>query len=249
VKTSLAPGSKVVTDYLTRPVCRPISISWAFNCRIRLHHVHRQQRPLPDDVAAEVRERALVVCSVLSGNRNFEGRIQQDVRANYLASPPLVVAYALVGTLNVDLTTEPLGTDRDGRPVIPKDVWPTGQEIQTDDARVGVRLTCSASQYAKVFDGADRWRALPVPKGDRFAWAADSTYIRGRRFWRICLRTRHRQPTSPRARARVAGRQHHHRSHFAGRIDQSGQPRRQIPGGARRGAEGLQFLRRPARQP
>jgi aconitate hydratase len=118
-----------------------------------------------------------VVCSVLSGNRNFEGRIQQDVRANYLASPPLVVAYALAGTLNIDLTTDPLGTGRDGRPVYLKDLWPTGQEIQ-QTMLASVSADMFRSQYAKVFDGAERWRALPVPKGDRFAWAADSTYIR-----------------------------------------------------------------------
>ena len=133
--------------------------------------------PLPDDVAADVREHGLVVCSVLSGNRNFEGRIQQDVRANYLASPPLVVAYALAGTLNIDLTTEPLGQDRQGKPVFLKDLWPTAKEIQ-ETMLASISADMFRSQYAKVFDGAERWRSLPVPTGDRFAWAADSTYIR-----------------------------------------------------------------------
>ncbi|HWB29199.1 MAG TPA: aconitase family protein, partial [Vicinamibacterales bacterium] len=133
--------------------------------------------PLPDEIAAEVRERSLVVCSVLSGNRNFEGRIQQDVRANYLASPPLVVAYALAGSLNVDLTTEPLGTGKDGKPVYLKDIWPTQQEIQTT-MLAAVSADMFRQQYASVFTGDQMWQSLPVPTGDRFAWEADSTYIR-----------------------------------------------------------------------
>ena len=114
---------------------------------------------------------------MLSGNRNFEGRIQQDVRANYLASPPLVVAYALAGSLNVDVTTEPLGTDKHGHPVYLKDIWPTEKEIQ-QTMLASVSADMFRQQYAKVFDGDDLWRSLPVPKGDRFAWEADSTYIR-----------------------------------------------------------------------
>src|SRR6185295_10274988 len=131
VKTSLAPGSKVVTEYLGAADLTPYLDQLGFNlvgygCTTCIGN----SGPLPDEVAAEVRERMLVVCSVLSGNRNFEGRIQQDVRANYLASPPLVVAYALAGSLNVDLTSEPLGTSKDGRPVYLKDVWPTQKEVQ-----------------------------------------------------------------------------------------------------------------------
>jgi aconitate hydratase len=178
VKTSLAPGSKVVTDYLDKSGLQPFLDELGFNlvgygCATCIGN----SGPLPDEVAADVRDRGLVVCAVLSGNRNFEGRIQQDVRANYLASPPLVVAYALAGTMTKDLTKEPLGEDTDGRPVFLKDIWPTGQEIQqtmvhsiTDDSfRV---------QYSKVFDGDDRWRALPVPTGARFEWHDQSTYIR-----------------------------------------------------------------------
>ncbi|HEX5070052.1 MAG TPA: aconitate hydratase AcnA [Vicinamibacterales bacterium] len=178
VKTSLAPGSKVVTDYLAKAGLQTYLDQLGFQlvgygCTTCIGN----SGPLPDDVAAEVRDRALVVCSVLSGNRNFEGRIQQDVRANYLASPPLVVAYALAGTLNIDLTTEPLGTGRDGQAVYLKDLWPTGQEIQ-QTMLASISADMFRSQYAKVFDGAERWRSLPVPNGDRFAWAADSTYIR-----------------------------------------------------------------------
>ncbi len=178
VKTSLAPGSKVVTEYLSDAGLQPFLDALGFNlvgygCTTCIGN----SGPLPEEISAEVRERGLVVASVLSGNRNFEGRIQQDVRANYLASPPLVVAYALAGSMNVDLATEPLGTGRDGVPVYLKDIWPTGEEIQ-QAMLASVTSTSFRSQYAKVFEGAERWRELPVPKGDRFAWEPDSTYIR-----------------------------------------------------------------------
>jgi aconitate hydratase len=178
VKTSMAPGSRVVTDYLAKAGLQQPLDALGFNvvgygCTTCIGN----SGPLPDDIAADVREHGLVVCSVLSGNRNFEGRIQQDVRANYLASPPLVVAYALAGTLNIDLTTEPLGQDRNGRPVFLKDLWPTAKEIQ-ETMLASISADMFRAQYAKVFDGAERWRTLPVPTGDRFAWAADSTYIR-----------------------------------------------------------------------
>jgi aconitate hydratase len=124
-----------------------------------------------------MREHGLVVCSVLSGNRNFEGRIQQEGRANYLASPPLVVAYAIAGSMNRDLTTEPLGTDASCVPVYLKDLWPTQQEIQ-QTMLASVSVDMFREQYSKVFEGDERWRTLPVPTGDRFAWDADSTYIR-----------------------------------------------------------------------
>jgi aconitate hydratase len=133
--------------------------------------------PLPDEIAAEIRERGLVVASVLSGNRNFEGRIQQDVRANYLASPPLVVAYAIAGSMTIDLVTEPLGTGRDGAPVFLKDIWPTQAEIQ-QAMLTSVTADAFRQQYASVFDGDARWQKLPVPTGDRFAWEENSTYIR-----------------------------------------------------------------------
>jgi aconitate hydratase len=178
VKTSLAPGSKVVTEYLRTSGLQPYLDRLGFNlvgygCTTCIGN----SGPLPDEIAGEIRERGLVVASVLSGNRNFEGRIQQDVRANYLASPPLVVAYALAGSMNVDLTTEPLGEGSDGQPVYLKDIWPTEREIQA--AMLGsVTAQAFTSQYASVFEGQERWRALPVPTGDRFAWEADSTYIR-----------------------------------------------------------------------
>jgi aconitate hydratase len=178
VKTSLAPGSKVVSDYLAKSGLQKYLDELGFNlvgygCTTCIGN----SGPLPDEIAAEVRERGLVVCSVLSGNRNFEGRIQQDVRANYLASPPLVVIYALAGSLNVDVATEPLGTDRQGRPVYLRDLWPTEQEIQ-QTMLASVSADMFRNQYAKVFDGDDLWRSLPVPKGDRFEWEAKSTYVR-----------------------------------------------------------------------
>ncbi len=178
VKTSLAPGSKVVTEYLRTSGLQPYLDQLGFNlvgygCTTCIGN----SGPLPDEIAAEIRERGLVVASVLSGNRNFEGRIQQDVRANYLASPPLVVAYALAGSMNVDVTTEPLGHGKDGQPVFLKDIWPTEREIQ--ETMLGsVTAQAFTSQYASVFEGDARWRALPVPTGDRFAWEDDSTYIR-----------------------------------------------------------------------
>ncbi len=178
VKTSLAPGSKVVTEYLGKSGLQPYLDQLGFNlvgygCTTCIGN----SGPLPEDIAAEVRERGLVVASVLSGNRNFEGRIQQDVRANYLASPPLVVAYALAGSMNVDLTTEPLGTGKDGRPVYLKDIWPTEREVQ-QTVLGAVTSDMFRQQYASVFEGDERWRSLPVPTGDRFEWERDSTYIR-----------------------------------------------------------------------
>ena len=178
VKTSLAPGSKVVSDYLAKSGLQKYLDALGFNlvgygCTTCIGN----SGPLPEEIAAEVRERGLVVCSVLSGNRNFEGRIQQDVRANYLASPPLVVIYALAGSLNVDVAADPLGTDRQGRPVYLRDLWPTEQEIQ-QTMLASVSADMFRNQYAKVFDGNDLWRSLPVPKGDRFEWEASSTYVR-----------------------------------------------------------------------
>ena len=178
VKTSLAPGSKVVTDYLKKSGLDQFLDEIGFNlvgygCTTCIGN----SGPLPDDVSAEVNERGLVVASVLSGNRNFEGRIQQEVRANYLASPPLVVAYALAGSMNVDLTREPLGKGKDGEDVYLSDIWPTQSEIQQAMLR-SVTSDAFRQQYASVFSGDERWRKLPAPTGDRFAWDEASTYIR-----------------------------------------------------------------------
>jgi aconitate hydratase len=183
VKTSLAPGSKVVTEYLNRAGLTPYLEKLGFHlvgygCTTCIGN----SGPLPDEVSAEVEARNLVVVSVLSGNRNFEGRIQQQVRANYLASPPLVVAYAIAGRMTLDLTTEPIGIGRDGAPVYLRDVWPTEREIQ-ETMLASVNAEMFREQYADVFHGDERWRALPVPSGSRFAWEPDSTYIRNPPFF------------------------------------------------------------------
>jgi len=178
VKSSLAPGSKVVTEYLdaaglTRYLDELGFHLVGYGCTTCIGN----SGPLPDDVSAVIRERNLVVCSVLSGNRNFEGRIQQEVRANYLASPPLVVAYSIAGWLTMDLTTEPLGEDRAGNPVFLKDIWPTEHEIQETMLRA-VNAEMFRKSYADVFSGDARWQGLPVPAGNRFQWDDASTYIR-----------------------------------------------------------------------
>jgi aconitate hydratase len=178
VKTSLAPGSKVVTDYLQQAGLMP------YLEQLRFHLVGYgcttcigNSGPLPEAVSSAVAEGELVVCAVLSGNRNFEGRIQQEVRANYLASPPLVVAYALAGRIDIDLFTEPIGTGKGGRPVYLRDLWPSATEV---DALVRSAITSAMfrKEYGEVFKGDERWRGLPVPAGERFAWEPDSTYIR-----------------------------------------------------------------------
>ncbi len=178
VKTSLAPGSKVVTDYLKKSGLDTYLDQLGFNlvgygCTTCIGN----SGPLPEEISAEINERGLVVASVLSGNRNFEGRIQQDVRANYLASPPLVVAYALAGTMNLDLTREPLGKGSDGKDVYLKDIWPSEREIQ-QTMLSSVTSEAFRRQYASVFEGDTRWQQLPVPTGDRFEWEGASTYIR-----------------------------------------------------------------------
>jgi aconitate hydratase len=178
VKSSLAPGSKVVTEYLNAAGLTPYLDQLGFNlvgygCTTCIGN----SGPLPEEIAATVREKGLVVCSVLSGNRNFEGRIQQDVRANYLASPPLVVAFALAGWITTDITKEPLGHDRAGKPVYLDDIWPTEAEIQQTMLRA-VTADMFRRSYADVFKGDERWQGLQVPEGSRFAWEAQSTYVR-----------------------------------------------------------------------
>ncbi|MXZ71658.1 MAG: aconitate hydratase AcnA [Acidobacteria bacterium] len=178
VKTSLAPGSMVVTEYLRaagllEPLAQLGFGLVGYGCTTCIGN----SGPLPDEVASAVTDRNLVVASVLSGNRNFEGRVQPLVKANYLASPPLVVAYALAGRMTADLATEPLGTDRDGNAVHLHDLWPSAAEVQSALASA-VRTDQFISKYAAVFDGDARWRGLPAPEGDRFDWSSDSTYVR-----------------------------------------------------------------------
>src|SRR3954466_2871787 len=201
VKTSLAPGSKVVTEYLKKSGLDVYLDQLGFNlvgygCTTCIGN----SGPLPEDVSAEVDARNLVVPSVLSGNRNFEGRIQQQVRANYLASPPLVVAYALAGRMTLDLTTEPIGVDRNGTPVYLRELWPTEREIQ-ETMLTSVTSEMFRKEYADVFSGDDRWKQLQVPTGDRFEWDADSTYIRNPPFFETI--TMETQPVRDITSARV----------------------------------------------
>jgi aconitate hydratase len=178
VKTTLAPGSKVVMDYYERAGLVPYLDKLGFNlvgygCTTCIGN----SGPLPEVISAAVDENDLAVVSVLSGNRNFEGRINPDVKMNYLASPPLVVAYALAGTMDFDMGSEPLGSRPDGTPVYLRDIWPTAAEID-DVVQHAVAAEMFTRDYADVFEGDDRWRELDVPAGDTFAWDADSTYVR-----------------------------------------------------------------------
>jgi aconitate hydratase len=200
VKTSLAPGSTVVTDYLERAGLTEYLDRLGFNlvgygCTTCIGN----SGPLPEAISAAVNDSDLVACSVLSGNRNFEGRIQQDVRNNYLASPPLCVAYALAGRMDIDLLEEPLGEGSDGEPVYLRDLWPSSEEIKqtVSDA---VRSDMFKRSYADVFTGDDRWRALDTPEGDRYTWP-DSTYVRKPSFFEGM--DPEPQPVEPIAGARV----------------------------------------------
>ncbi len=177
VKTTLAPGSKVVMDYYERAGLIPYLDKLGFNlvgygCTTCIGN----SGPLPTTISEAVNDNDLTVVSVLSGNRNFEGRINPDVKMNYLASPPLVVAYALAGTMDIDLDTEPLGTDQEGKPVFLTDIWPSPQEVQTVVAS-SVAADMFTTDYADVFNGDDNWRSLEVPTGDTFEWAPTSTYV------------------------------------------------------------------------
>jgi aconitate hydratase len=183
VKTSLAPGSLIVTEYYKASGLLEYLAELGFNivgygCTTCIGN----SGPLPEPVSGIVKDRNLIVASVLSGNRNFEGRIQSQVRANYLASPPLVVAYALAGRMQIDLTTEPLGTDSAGQPVHLKDIWPSEREIQETMLKA-VKSEMFRTKYATVFDGDERWRSLPSPTGEQFAWDDSSTYIRNPPFF------------------------------------------------------------------
>ncbi len=178
VKSSLAPGSKVVTDYLDDAGLTPYLEKLQFNlvgygCTTCIGN----SGPLPEPVADAVQKGKLTVAAVLSGNRNFEGRINSLVRANYLASPPLVVAYALAGRVDIDLQTEPLGSDPNGQSVFLKDIWPSSDEIQSVVKR-SVRAEMFQKQYSEVFQGDERWNSVKVPTGDLYEWSEKSTYVR-----------------------------------------------------------------------
>ena len=178
VKTSLAPGSKVVMEYYERAkLIEPLEALGfhlvGYGCTTCIGN----SGPLPQEISDVVGAEDLAVVSVLSGNRNFEGRINPDVKMNYLASPPLCVAYALAGTMDIDLLDEPLGTDKDGEDVYLKDIWPSAEEV-AHTVEEAVQSDMFTKSYGEVFEGDERWNSLEVPEGDRFAWADDSTYVR-----------------------------------------------------------------------
>ena len=183
VKTSLAPGSRVVTDYLAAAgLQEPLDALGfqlvGYGCTTCIGN----SGPLSDEISQAVRDDELAVCAVLSGNRNFEGRIHPLVRASYLASPPLVVAYALAGSISVDLEHEPLGTDADGADVYLRDLWPSSAEVRAA-IEASVTPELFEREYATIWDGDERWRALPAPEGALFDWAPDSTYVREPSFF------------------------------------------------------------------
>src|SRR5438477_3393251 len=189
VKTSLAPGSKVVTDYLQAAGLTPYLDKLNFHlvgygCTTCIGN----SGPLPEPIGAAIRENNLVAVAVLSGNRNFEGRIHPLVRANYLASPPLVVAYALAGRMDMDITTEPLGNDQKGTPVYLRDIWPTPEEVRDEIAR-SVRSEMFKKEYGEVFEGDERWKKMPTPEGELFAWDPNSTYVRAAPYFEGMTKT------------------------------------------------------------
>ena len=250
VKTSLAPGSKVVTEYLDRAGLTEPLEELGFNlvgygCTTCIGN----SGPLPDEISAAVGEHDLAVCSVLSGNRNFEGRINPDVKMNYLASPPLVVAYAIAGTMDIDLVDDPLGVDADGNAVYLKDIWPSTKEI-AQTVEEAVQSDMFRKSYGEVFDGDERWNGLEVPTGDRFAWDEDSTYVRQPPYFEGLPP----EPTpvedveGARVLAKLGDSVTTDHISPAGSIKEDWPPPG-LPQGARRGEARLQLLRLAPRQP
>ncbi len=250
VKTSLAPGSKVVTEYLDRAGLTEPLEQLGFNlvgygCTTCIGN----SGPLAPEISEAVADADLAVVSVLSGNRNFEGRINPDVKMNYLASPPLCVAYALAGTMDVDIVGEPLGQDEQGEDVYLRDIWPSEQEIARTIGET-VRADMFRKSYAEVFAGDERWNGLEVPSGERFAWdeqldlRAPAAVLPGH-----AVRARAGRRRGGRARARAARRQRHDRPHLSGGRDQARRARGGVPAGTGGRPARLQLLRLAPRQP
>ena len=251
VKTTLAPGSKVVSDYYEQAGLTPYLDKLGFNlvgygCTTCIGN----SGPLIPEVSEAVNDNDLAVVSVLSGNRNFEGRINPDVKMNYLASPPLVVAYALAGSMDVDLFDDPLGQDPDGNDVFLKDIWPSPSEVEEVIAEA-ITAEMFTDDYADVFAGDERWQSLPTPEGDTFAWDEDSTYVRKPPYFDGMPD----EPGAGRPTSRARGccsswatRSPPTTSRPAGAIKKDS-PGRQVPRRARRRAARLQLLRLAPRQP
>ncbi len=250
VKSSLAPGSKVVTQYLDEAGLSPHLDELGFQtvgygCTTCIGN----SGPLPDEISRAISEGDLAVVAVLSGNRNFEARIHPEVKANYLASPPLVVAYALAGRMDLDLVDEPLGTGEDGEDVYLKDIWPSPQEVQ-EVIGSALRREMFEQTYADVYTGDERWRALDIPSGLLYEWDPKSTYIRRPPYFDGM--GREPEPVGDIARRplpRHGGRLRDDRPHLARGRHQAGQPGRPLPRGARHRAQGLQLVWLPPRQP
>jgi aconitate hydratase len=249
VKSSLAPGSRVVTQYLERAGRDRYLDALGFQlvgygCTTCIG----SSGPLPEAVSQAIRERDLVVCAVLSGNRNFEARIHAEVKANYLASPPLVVAYALAGRMDIDFASEPLGEGAGGEEMYLRELWPSAHEIQ-ETIIDSVRAEMFEHTYAEIFGGDERWRALPVPEGRMFAWDPDSTYVRLPPYFGKPA------PQAVRARGCRVGplprrtrRLGHNRPYLASGRDQAGLAGRPLYRRARHRAARVQHLRFTARQ-
>ena len=249
VKTSLAPGSQVVAEYLDASGLQKDLDALGFNligfgCTTCIGN----SGPLAEEISTSINDNGIVAAAVLSGNRNFEGRVSPDVQANYLASPPLVVAHAIAGTVKLDLTKDPIGQDRDGKDVFLKDIWPTAAEVNEYIAKYVTRKVFK-SRYADVFRGDENWREVNAPKGETYKWDMGSTYVQkpalfrghedgagGGRGYRRC------------AHPGVVRRQDHHRPHLAGRLDQGGVAGGGLPLRAPGRAQGFQPVRHAARQ-
>ena len=250
VKTTLAPGSKVVTDYYERAGLTPYLEKLGFNlvgygCTTCIGN----SGPLIPEVSQAVNDADLAVAAVLSGNRNFEGRINPDIKMNYLASPPLVVAYALAGSMDVDLLNDPLGQDTDGNDVFLHDIWPSPAEVEEI---VGNAITAEmfAKDYADVFAGDERWQTLPTPEGDTFAWDDESTYVRKPPYFdgMPAEPTPVEDISGARVLAKLGDSVTTDHISPAGAIKKDS-PAGTLPGRARRRAARLQLLRVPSRQP
>ena len=221
VKTSLAPGSQVVADYLEAAGLQKPLDKLGFNivgygCTTCIGN----SGPLAPEISATIAKHDLVAAAVLSGNRNFEGRVNPDVRANYLASPPLVVAYALAGSLQVDLTREPIGHDKNGAPVYLADIWPSARGDPRRHRRRRSPPRCSRRKYAEVFDGDANWRKVKVPAGLTYAWDMGSTYVQNPPYFDGM--TMEPKPVQDIENARILGLFldfDHHRPHLAGGLD------------------------------
>ena len=250
VKTTLAPGSKVVSDYYDRSGLTPYLDKLGFNlvgygCTTCIGN----SGPLIPEVSAAVNSADLAVTAVLSGNRNFEGRINPDIKMNYLASPPLVVAYALAGTMDIDLYNEPLGTGTDGAEVYLRDIWPSTAEVE-EVVSGSIAREMFVTDYADVFAGDERWQSLPTPQGQTFTWDPESTYVRKPPYFDGMQREPSPVTDIDGARVLVKVGDSVTTDHIspAGSI-RADSPAGALPGRARRRAPGLQLLRLAARQP